>query len=114
MEDPLVELRKLTENVPSLSVVTESHIMWENVIVERGFMSKGSEFKDAKRYGLHEYFHVIEGKLTFKLEQKNRTLLEADHIHILPNEPYWVYASRDTRYIYVAFPPNGGNNATKT
>ena len=107
MEDALEELIKLTPNLPTLSIAAESRVMWENVIVEMGFMSKGSEFKDAKRHGFHEYFHIMEGKLTFRLEDINRALMGGDHIHILPDEPYWVFASKDTRYIYVAFPPNG-------
>lgn len=105
MEDALEELIKLTPNLPNLSIAAESRVM--NVIVETGFMSKGSEFRDAKRHGFHEHFHITEGKLTFRLENKNRTLVGGDHIHILPDESYWVFASKDTRYVYVAFLPNG-------
>ena len=105
--DPLDELIRLTPNLPTLSIAAESCVIWENVIVETGFMSKGSEFRDAKRRGFHEHFHIMRGKITFRLENKNRTLTGGDHIHILPNESYWVFASKDTRYIYVAFPPNG-------
>jgi len=107
VEDALDELIKLTPNLPNLITANESSVMWENVIVDMGLISKGSEFKDSKRNGFHEHFHIIRGKITFRLENKNRTLVGGDHIHILPDESYWVFASKDTRYIYVAFPPNG-------
>lgn len=113
--DPLEELREITKNLSDISIASEQRLMWENVIIEKGLMSRGSEFRDAKRFGLHEYYHVIEGKLTIRLTQQavNKHLLSGGHIHILPDEAYFVFAPRDTKYIYIAFPPNGGNNVTK-
>ena len=109
-EDPLDKLTTIRNNIPDTAVSADTKFTWENVIFQKGVMSKGSEFRDMKRDGLHEYFHVIRGRISFKLQDFTRTLMEGGHIHILPHESYWVYAFRDTQYIYIAFPPNGGDD----